>query len=59
MFQSPMFRSQSSIRFLYWGGVHSTVALPSSIGCRISCAEMNQSSTTRKTSGVEQRQQTG
>jgi hypothetical protein len=22
MFQSPMLRKQSSIRFLYWGGVH-------------------------------------
>jgi len=59
MFQSPMLRNQSSIRFLYCGGVHSTVAFASSMGCRISSAEMNQSSTTRKTSGVLQRQQMG
>src|ERR671934_257653 len=26
MFQSPMFRNQSSMRLPYWGGVHSTVA---------------------------------
>jgi hypothetical protein len=35
------------------------VAFASSIGRLISAAEMNQSSTTRKTSGVRHRQQTG
>jgi hypothetical protein len=59
MFQSPILRNQSSIRFLYCGGVHSTVALASSIGLRASWQEMNQSSTTRKTRGVLQRQQIG
>jgi len=59
MFQSLMFRNQSSIRLPYCGGVHSTVAFASSIGCRISSAPMNQSSTTRNTSGVLQRQQIG
>src|SRR5205823_4321694 len=52
MFQSLMLRSQSSIRFLYCGGCQATSSLPTSIGCRISSAEMNQSSTTRNTSGV-------
>ena len=59
MFQSPMLRSQSSIRFEYCGGVHSTFSFASSIGWRISSQAMNQSSTTRKTSGVLQRQQIG
>src|SRR2546430_5517602 len=52
-----MLRSQSSIRFLYCGGVHATSLLASSSGCRRSSQPMNQSSTTRKMSGVLQRQQ--
>jgi hypothetical protein len=59
MFQSSMFRSQSSIRLPYCGGVQSTVALASSNGCRISSTRMNQSSATRQISGVSQRQQCG
>ena len=59
MFQSPMLRSQSSMRLPMYSGVHSTVAFASSIGWRISSTEMNQSSEMRKISGVWQRQQSG
>ena len=57
MFQSPMLRSQSSIRLPMYSGVHSTVAFASSSGWRSSSTEMNQSSEMRKMSGVWQRQQ--
>ena len=59
MFQSPMLRSQSSMRLPYCGGVHSTVWFSSSIAWRTPSTEMNQSSETRKISGVSQRQQCG
>ena len=59
MFQSPMLRSQSSMRLPMYAGVHSTVAFASSSGCRSSSTAMNQSSVTRKMSGVSQRQQCG
>ena len=54
-----MLRSQSSIRFPMYSGVHSTVAFASSICCRSTRTEMNQSSAMRKMSGVWQRQHSG
>ena len=59
MHQSPMLRSQSSMRLPKCEGVHSTVSLASIIGWRISSQRMNHSSTTRKISFVPQRQQCG
>ena len=59
MFQSPMLRSQSSMRLPMYAGVHSTVAFASSSGWRSSSTAMNQSSESRKISGVWQRQQNG
>ena len=59
MFQSPMFRSQSSMRLPMYAGVHSTVAFASRSGWRSSSTERNQSSEMRKMSGVSQRQQCG
>ena len=44
MFQSPMLRSQSSMRLPMYAGIHSTVAFASSSGGRSSSTEMNQSS---------------
>ena len=59
MFQSPMLRSQSSMRLPMYAGVHSTVAFASSSGSRSSSTEISQSSVTRQMSGVSQRQQCG
>jgi hypothetical protein len=59
MFQSPMLRSQSSIRLPMYSGVQATPALASSSFGRSSSTEMNQSSAMRKISGVSQRQQCG
>ena len=59
MFQSPMLRSQSSIRLPKYAGVQSTVAFAASSLGRTSSTEMNQSSAMRKMSGVLQRQQNG
>ena len=54
-----MLRSQSSMRFPMYSGTHSTFAFSSSSFGRISSTEMNQSSESRKMSGVSQRQQCG
>jgi hypothetical protein len=59
MFQSPMFTSQSSIRLPMYAGVHSTSAFAVSSAGRTSSTPMNQSSESRKISGVSQRQQWG
>ena len=59
MFQSPMLRSQSSMRFPMYSGTQSTVAFSSSSFGLISSTAMNQSSERRKISGVSQRQQCG
>ncbi len=59
MFQSPMLCSQSSMRLPMYSGTHSTFAFSSSSVGRISSTEMNQSSESRKMSGVSQRQQCG
>jgi hypothetical protein len=52
MFQSLMFTSQSSIRLPMYSGTQRTAAFARRIGSRISPTEMNQSSATRKISGV-------
>jgi hypothetical protein len=59
MFQSPMFWSQSSMRLPMYSGTHSTFAFSSSSVGRTSSTEMNQSSESRKMSGVSHRQQCG
>ena len=59
MFQSPMLRSQSSIRFPMYAGTHSTVPFASIRRRRTPSTSMNQSSEMRKMSGVSQRQQCG
>jgi hypothetical protein len=59
MFQSPMLRSQSSIRLPKYAGVHFTAVLASISLGRSDSTAMNQSSAMRKMSGVWQRQQNG
>ena len=59
MFQSDMLTSQSSIRLPMYSGIHSTSRLAARIGSLTSATEMNQSSVTRKISGVWQRQHSG
>ena len=47
------------MRLPMYAGVHSTVAFAASSRCRSSSTAMNQSSASRKISGVWQRQQNG